>query len=193
MSEFRRILRTPILDWSDIKVLAPRLSTQPPAVVDQVGCWSTRPQGQGDPVHATHLMDHLGLDVTYTRVPSRAFRPAYENDPHVALFPLAELIYPVHPNDNPDDNSIMEESRLGAKIRPDTHMACLDNLYYATVGTQSWEWNTPWSPVWRTVGRHLRFTDSVMMLTKGYIQRAFRTPIEDVPPVNKDTSSLALH
>lgn len=69
MSEFRRILRTPVLEWSEIKALAPRLSKERPANVEQLGCWSTRPEHEKVPVRAENLMNQLGLDVSYTRVP----------------------------------------------------------------------------------------------------------------------------
>ncbi|KAF9462436.1 hypothetical protein BDZ94DRAFT_1194593 [Collybia nuda] len=184
MSEFRRTLRTPILEWSEIKALAPRLSTQRPAVVEQLGCWSTRSRNQQNPTRPENLMNHLGLDVSYTRVPHwTRYNQGDLSDPHVALLPLAELIFPVDPNDKPGSDPIMAASPLGAKLGPDTRMACLDNLYFATVGTKSFEWEKPWSPVWRKIGRHLQFSDRVLRLTKGYLRRAFSVSSTDqLPP-----------
>lgn len=186
MSEFRQTQRTPVLEWSDIKAVAPRLSAESPAVVEQLGCWSTRSADQKDPTRAHNLMHQLGLDVSYTRVPTwTRYNPHEHGDPHISFFPLSELIYPVDSADKPEDNTIMASSPLGAELIPDTRMACLDNLYYAAAGSKSFEWERPWSPVWRAVGRHLKFSDHALSLTNGYLQRAFNLPSDYIPPVTE--------
>jgi hypothetical protein len=131
------------------------------------------------------VLRHLGLDVSYTRVPDRVrYEPAVKADPHVSFFPLVEMIYPVNPAYNPGDNSIMAASPLGARLGPDVHMSCFDILYFVTAGTQPFEWKTPWSPAWRFIGQHLKFTDSLTQLATAYVERAFGVTRDELPPVS---------
>lgn len=156
-----------------------------PAVVEELGCWSSRSPNEEHPIRATQLLRHLGLDVSYTRVPSHVrYAPQLDTNPHVSFFPLAETIFPVNPTDHPSDNSIMEASPLGARLGPDAHIACFDCLYFATAGTQEFEWKTPWSPVWRFIGRHLQFSESLMELSKAYVRRALKVTTDELPPVS---------
>jgi hypothetical protein len=131
------------------------------------------------------MLDHLGLDVSYTRVPDRyRHQPHLEFDAHVSFFPLVEMIFPGHPAENPGDKDVMAPSPLGAILGPDVHMACFDTFYFVTAGKEAYEWKTPWSPAWRFVGKHLRFTDSVLELGKGYVRRALKVTTDELPPVS---------
>ena len=187
LTELRRTLRHPVLEWSEVKRVAPRRSTRPPAVEEELGCWSTRSQNEKSPIRAEHLLHHLGLDVSYTRVPNRVrHEPSLAVDAHVSLYPVMEMIYPIDPTENPGDRFIMAASPLGARLGPDTHMACFDFLYFATTGSEKYEWPKPWSPVWRFIGRHLKFTDALTKLSTAYVRRAFNVTIdEELPPVSK--------
>lgn len=184
LEELRQILRQPILEWSEVKALAPRLSLVTPSSVEQIGCWSTRSEDQKVPIRARSLLDHLGLDISYTRVPRHTRHdPTIGADVHVAFSPLAELIYPVQPRYKPGDYPIMYSSPLGADITPDTHMACFDVMYYASAGTEGFEWEYSWSPAWRNVGRHLKFTHNMTELAKGYLRNALGVVADELPPV----------
>lgn len=131
------------------------------------------------------MLDHLGLDVSYTRVPGRyRHQPHLEVDAHVSFFPLAEMVFPEHPAENPGDKDVMGASPLGAILGPDVHMSCFDTLYYVAAGKVEYEWKTPWCPAWRFVGKHIRFTDSVMELAVGYIRRALKVTTDELPPVS---------
>ncbi|KAF8070450.1 hypothetical protein FPV67DRAFT_1413259 [Lyophyllum atratum] len=182
LTELRRSLRKPVLEWSDVKTLSPRLSLDAPSSVEQIGCWSTRPSDQKDPIRAQNLLHHLGLDVSYTRLaPHIHSEPALAMNGHVALLPLAEKIYPPHPISNSEDLVIMAPSPDGATLAPDHHMACFDLMYFASV-TQPYEWKAPWSPAWRFVGRHLKFTQSITDLTKQYVRKALQVTTDELPP-----------
>ncbi|GLB37406.1 putative GDP-fucose protein O-fucosyltransferase [Lyophyllum shimeji] len=183
LTELRRSLRKPILEWSEVKALAPRLSIGAPSSVEGLGCWSTRPPDQKDPIRAPNLLHHLGLDVSYTRLPPHVrHEPALAANAHVALLPLAEKIFPWNPVSNPEDQTLMAPSPLGATLAPDHHMACFDLMYFASAGTQPYEWKTSWSPAWRFVGHHLKFTHPVTELAKQYVRKALRVTAGEIPP-----------
>jgi hypothetical protein len=87
----------------------------------------------------------------------------------------------------------MHKSRLGRELKPEEQLACFDFLYYVTSGTKAFEFESKWSPAWFTVGRHLRFTESLKELSKGYLRRAFNLPNgQEVPPVSP-SSFLVSH
>ncbi|KAF8236024.1 hypothetical protein L208DRAFT_1391449 [Tricholoma matsutake] len=183
LTELRRSLRLPILEWSELKAVSSRLSTNRPAVVEELGCWSTRAQNEQEPIRAEQVLRHLGLDVSYTRVPDRVrHHPDQEVDAHVSFFPLVEMIFPGNPSHYPGDKFIMATSPLGARLGPDVHMACFDTLYFVTAGTEPYEWKTPWSPAWRFVGRHLKFTDPVKQLATAHVRRALKVTTDELPP-----------
>jgi hypothetical protein len=132
------------------------------------------------------VLRHLGLDVSYTRVPDRVrHHPDQDVDAHVSFFPTLEIIYPGDPFHYPGDQFIMAASPLGARLGPDLQMSCFDTLYFVTAGTEPYEWKTPWSPAWRFIGRYLRFTDSVTQLATAYARRTLRvTTNDELPPVS---------
>ncbi|KAG6911162.1 hypothetical protein DXG01_003902 [Tephrocybe rancida] len=162
LNELRNRIRKPVLEWSDVKSLPPRLSLDAPSSVEQIGCWSTRPPEQKEPILAQNLLHHLGLDISYTRLPPHTRQdPVLAAHGHISLIPLAEKIYPLSPLSNAEDKTLMAQSPNGAKLSPGNHLACFDFMYYASVGTTPYEWKSPWSPAWRNIGQHLKFTDSV--------------------------------
>ncbi|KAG6831771.1 hypothetical protein H0H92_007923 [Tricholoma furcatifolium] len=179
----RESLRKPVLEWSDVKSLPPRLSLEAPSYIEQIGCWSTRPPNQKEPILAHNLLHHLGLDVSYTRLPEHVRQdPSLAAHGHIGLMPVAEKIYPLNPLTHNGDQILMAPSPNGAKLSPGNHLACFDFLYFASAGTQPYEWNTPWSPAWRLIGTHIRFTDTVLELTKKYVRRALRVTARELPP-----------
>jgi len=183
LTELRNSLRKPVLEWSQVKSLPPRLSLETPSSTEQIGCWSIRPAKQKDPILAQNLLSHLGLDVSYTRVPAYIRDdPILAANAHVALLPLAEKIYPLDPRAHVEDTILMAASPSGSKLSPNHHMSCFDFLYYASVGTQPYEWKSSWSPAWRFVGRHLPFTTSVFHLAEEYIRRALQVTTDELPP-----------
>ena len=123
--------------------------------------------------------------MSYTRVPGRVrHQPHLDVDAHVSFFPLLEIVSPVDPTDSPGDGSIMAASPLGVRLVPDVHMSCFDFLYFVSAGTQEYEWKNRWAPAWRFIGRHLKFTDSLMQLGTAYVRRALMVTSDDLPPVS---------
>ncbi|KAG6869099.1 hypothetical protein C0993_001664 [Termitomyces sp. T159_Od127] len=183
LDSLRRNLRKPVLQWSDVKSLSPSLSLDAPLSIEQIGCWSTRPAHQKEPILAHNLMHHLGLDVSYTRLPEHISQyPLLAAQSHISLIALAEKIYPFRPLTHPGDEILMVPSPNGAKLSPSNHLSCFDFMYYASVGTQPFEWSSSWSPAWRSIGRHLRFTEPTVELVKGYVRRALQVTAYELPP-----------
>jgi len=166
LEHLRHVLRTPILEWRDVKILSDHNSPE----IDHLGCWSTRNENARDPNRAENLVHHLGLDVSYTRVP-RVTRKLDEN--HVVFSQLAATIYPVHPLVSPLSLPRFATSPLGHSSSPDEKLSCFDFLYYVTSGVDLYEWRFSWSPAWQTIARHLKFTQPMLDLSQEYLRRAF--------------------
>lgn len=175
----RKVLRIPILEWSDVK--DPSSPSNDP---ESLGCWSTRPANQPEPIWAFHIVRYLGLDVSYTRVPRHTRRkPEEEYTDDVVFFPLAALTFPVNPSHKSTDYPLMVPSPLGTKLSPDTHLTCFDLLYSVTSSREDSEWRHSWSPAWRFVGTHLKFTEPLLELSKAYVRRALQVTRDELPLV----------
>jgi hypothetical protein len=111
---------------------------------------------------------------------------------HSDLWELARLAYPegrkraldssphVFPfRDHPDE-----------KKEPDEQFLCFDYLYYTAV-REPREWEYDYSPVWRFVGKHLRFREDLIKIADGYIRRSMGISEGDAtPPVRLYIASL---
>lgn len=76
-------------------------------------------------------------------------------------------------------------SPSGSTLPPDEHLACFDFLYFMGAAKEDYEWSRAWSPAWREVGTHLRFTEGVVRLGRGYVARALGVEgDEEIPPVS---------
>ncbi|KAF8973015.1 hypothetical protein BDZ97DRAFT_1752066 [Flammula alnicola] len=186
LDSLRNQMRTPILEWRDVKEL-PSGSSEPYSTseVEDLGCWTTRPESEGEPIRAENVVHHLGVDVSYTRVPVRTrLQPWDREELHVVLPQLAAVTYPRNPIVNAEDLNTLAPSPRGHFLRPDQHLTCFDTLYYATSGTKPFEWQFTWSPAWRTIGRYLTFTYGMKELGRDYLLRMFQTEglSEEVPP-----------
>ncbi|KAF9556712.1 hypothetical protein CPC08DRAFT_694164 [Agrocybe pediades] len=181
----RNELRSEILEWRDAKILPnPQSDDQfSTSEIEHVGCWTTVPESSKGAKWSDNVVRHLGLDASYTRVPTFT-RPSPQdpNEYHVILPQLAALIYPRGPIARPESFELLEASRMGKRLKPDSYLSCFDSLYYSTSGARHFEWNFSWSPVWRTVGRHLQFTERMKTLGQSYLSRIFGVPAAKVPP-----------
>lgn len=110
-------------------------------------------------------------DIDYTPVPDKVQLESEPEGDHRSLFELGSLIDPeqraqalqyaasaVSPDDSP--------------IPPDDHLACFDILYY-TAAHKSFEFQETYSPVWRFVGRHMKFTQKIEDLARLEVRKAF--------------------
>jgi len=183
LEHLRHVLRSPILEWRDVK----NLSYHNPysSEIEHLGCWSTRDENSKGPVKAENVVHHLGLDVAYTRVPRLTrLKPQNSGENHVVFSKLAATIYPVRPIISPKSLPRFARSPLGLSLSPDDKLACFDFLYYGTSGVDVYEWRFSWSPAWQSIGRHLKFTQPMLDLAQEYLRRAFLVHESDneLPP-----------
>lgn len=159
---------------------------------EPLGCWSTRAPMEPEPIRAENVIHHIGVDPAYTRVP---FYTRLTDDPgelHVVFPRLAALIYRSStfssalrsmispswehwgdPEKEPDRFEHMAPAVSGHHRRPESHLTCFDALYYMTSGAEVFEWRLGFSPVWRNVGRWLRFNARTHELVKEYLADLF--------------------
>jgi len=187
-------MRRPLLEWKNVKALPSNTSIArvPPEQREHLGCWSGRQANDPNPSRVASVVDHLQLDIAYTRVPTEARRDNKERSEEFIEFDrLAPYILPRYPyRPNPKGFPLLQKSPLGSELPPDEKMSCFDHLYYATSSWQVFEWRYSWSPAWGRVATHLRFTDELVDLTRGYLARSFNTTKDLVPPVRSNFSRL---
>jgi len=68
------VLRTPLVEWYEVKALPDPTSIQSPADAEceQLGCWSTRHENEPKPGRVESIANNLRLDVAYTRMAGEA-------------------------------------------------------------------------------------------------------------------------
>ena len=195
LDALRQYLRTPILEWRDVKNLTPAVGGDPYSTneVEALGCWSTRREVETEPIHADNIVRHLGVDASYTRVPTPVrYQPGNQFDEHVVLPRLAAFVYPRDPIIDTDQLQDMTVSPRGHHRRPDKQLTCLDSMYYTTSGSDVYEWRFSWSPVWRNIGRNLPFTTRMQQIGTQYLLNMFRdeTSVHDIPHVSSHTDDI---
>ncbi|KAG7446668.1 uncharacterized protein BT62DRAFT_932112 [Guyanagaster necrorhizus] len=181
LTHLRDVLQFPVIEWSDIKTPLKKLG-DPSASWEGLGCWSVRSRDVDDASPDYNFARALALDASYTRVPDQMYRSSDFDEGHTNFWNLASLIYPVQPAFGDQTFPLLKVSPKGEKRPPDRHLACFDTLYYVGTGADSFEWTRPWSPAWRTVGKHLRFTDHMQKLGKEYAARVFDVAPNQLPP-----------
>ena len=180
----RKELGQPILEWSDVKhnPSPTSIDSPPDSEREALGCWSTRPEYDPDPLRANPVLNNLQLDVSFTRVPkSTRHTPDNPRDDFVIFSKLVPYIFSHSPVRGRFE--FMSPSPLGHSLPPDDHLSCFDHLYFTTSSDRLFEWEAPWSPAWNLVGKHVRFTDELVEITKGYLSRVFNSEGE-IPPVS---------
>lgn len=194
LARLQEHLRTPVLEWKDVKLPQPNGSVE----LEDLGCWTTSEENQSGARRSIRIEGHLGLDVSYLKVPleTRMLSPTPDSEVHVTFPYLAALIYPQEPN-LPAEGSkaaVICTSPKGHNHSTDTQLACFDELYYATSGVKPFEWQYTWAPAWRFIGRNLYFTRAIQELARAYILRSFglaRGPDTILPTVR--TSQRTQH
>ncbi|KAF8972907.1 hypothetical protein BDZ97DRAFT_1691519 [Flammula alnicola] len=183
----RKKLQTPVLEWRDVKQIPSRSSTGPYSTreVEAIGCWTTAQESQKTVMQPETIVRHLGMDVSYTKIPLFTRFPSSDRDEIHVVFPqVAAAIYPEDPLVEPDKLKNLQKSPKGHQRTPDAHLSCFDSLYFATSGAQAWEWQKSWSPAWKKIGRNLPYTQTLKQLGRDYISRAFQFSgsLDDLPP-----------
>ncbi|KAF8160717.1 hypothetical protein B0H34DRAFT_349230 [Crassisporium funariophilum] len=178
LTRLRQAIRQPVLEWLDVKDLPSARSISKPAdsELEQLGCWSTRHGNDPKPARVASVMNNLQFDVSYTRAPTAArLNPSDGQDDFLVFSKLVPYIFPHNPLPPPDGSyPLMQPSPLGHRLPPNERLSCFDHLYFTTAGAETYEWRFSWSPVWRFVGTHLHFTDSLVETASGYLSRAFQ-------------------
>jgi hypothetical protein len=181
----RKDLRRPILEWSDVKYISSPTSIEDPpnSEREELGCWSTRPEADPQPLRVNPLLNNLRLDVSYTRVPtSTRHSPNNARDDFIVFSKLVPYIFPHNPLRGHFD--FMSPSPLGHRLPPDEQLSCFDHLYFLTSSDRLFEWEASWSPAWNLIGTHIRFNDELVEIAKGYLSRAFNSNAGEIPPVS---------
>ncbi|KAJ3513915.1 hypothetical protein NLJ89_g2685 [Agrocybe chaxingu] len=184
LTQAKKTLNRPLLEWHELKQEGPPTSVLEPAQHDgeALGCWSTRHETDPNPLRVRSVVTHLKLDIAYTRIPLNARHSPDNKDHDFLVFnQLVPYIYPKNPWQKPSSFPLMQASPLGKKLPPDEQLACFDFLYYVTSSREEYEWRFSWSPAWRMVATHLRFTGELMSMAEGYLRRAFQVP-DRIPP-----------
>ena len=186
ISLLRKDLSRPILEWSDVKYnpTPTSIESPPDSEREPLGCWSTKPEYDPQPMRANPTLNNLKLDVSYTRVPkSTRHTPDNNRDDFVIFGKLVPYIF----SHNPliERFEFMSPGPTGHRLPPDEHLSCFDHLYYTTSSEKTFEWEAPWSPAWNFVGKHVHFTNDLVDTAKGYLSRAFNlSDGEILPPVS---------
>ncbi|KAG8874341.1 hypothetical protein FRB97_005966 [Tulasnella sp. 331] len=177
---FREQTSVALLEWREVKKMG---NASQPAMMDILGCWTLHATAHGrtDPPHGVDMFDYLALDASYTPVPDRT-----RLEDHKSFHGIATLGYPdghaqgleLGPQAH-DKPSPFPSSRFGKVIPPDHHLMCMDTVYYVS-GTVPYEWFQDYSPAWKFVGRHLKFSDRVLRVTEAALRRLWNLR-EDEP------------
>ncbi|KAF9527346.1 hypothetical protein CPB83DRAFT_836712 [Crepidotus variabilis] len=201
-------LRVAVLEWRDVKILPettgadsyPYVPKSPEWPSEPIGCWSTRAAHEHSPHFAEQIVRHIGVDASYTRVPfsTRYQQSGNPYEEHINFPHLAALIYrspvfssteksDIAPSWNPFPDPEREHHRYeelsvspdGHHRGPDSHLTCFDVTYWMSSGAELYEWRFGFSPVWRTVGRWLKFSKKMHEMTKEYLDVLFGRASED--------------
>ena len=135
-------------------------------------------------MRAVQLLNNLKLDVSFTRVPKSTRHSP--NDPHEDFVIFSKLVPYIFPQSPIRESfQFMSAAPTGHKLPPDEHLSCFDHLYFTTSSDRKFEWEASWSPAWNLVGKHVRFNDDLVEITKGYLSRAFNLSEGEItPPVS---------
>ena len=146
-------------------------------------------------------------DVSFTQPPSwiKAL-PGNEHDKTSRFWDLARLSFPDARREWLNSGQDIQQTpspTLGVIEDPDQQMLCMDYLYYAgavmvrsscpipsvhlLIPLQQGEYEYDFSPAWRYVVTHMRWTDRVEAIGELYLRNAFGLdPDQSIPPVSRN-------
>ncbi|KAJ7446407.1 hypothetical protein B0H11DRAFT_2248850 [Mycena galericulata] len=170
LPRLRAAIGKPVLEWGDVKA-------SNSTALDELGCWNVWESSQyhDKAPRKSFAPWKLGLDVSYTKTPDWVkMMPEFEHDRYSSFWSLASLAFPstraanlVPPLPSPKRN---------ATLSPDEHLLCFDFLYYVAAhhvaAHQVDEIGEDYSPAWRYVGQHMRWTPRLEQMGDAYIRRA---------------------
>ncbi|KAJ7665222.1 hypothetical protein DFH06DRAFT_1323617 [Mycena polygramma] len=171
----RRLMGKPILEWSEVK------QTDSP-ILEDIGCWNVWESIQyNDPgPRFSYVPQMLNLDISYTKTPGWIKRiPNFIHDKTSTFWSLASLAFP-------EGHSAslvppLPSAQHRQSLPPDEHLLCFDLLYY--MGTQDNEIARDYSPAWRYVGQHMRWTAALEQLGHQYVRHTLQLHADEpIPP-----------
>ncbi|KAJ7741894.1 hypothetical protein B0H16DRAFT_1728412 [Mycena metata] len=176
----RKELRTPILQWRQVKDLTSE-------AVEDVGCWDVQHKTwEADSSYLEPPTD-LNLDISYTPVPTWVHASLHaqmeRTERSMLLWPLASLIAF---NRRATGLKVLPKpalSPLHQTLRaPDDQLFCTNSLVF-DVGLQLLESAQDLSPAWQAVGRHMHWTPAIEAIGADYTRRTLGIePTEHIPP-----------
>ncbi|KAL6305618.1 hypothetical protein BKA93DRAFT_730716 [Sparassis latifolia] len=179
-------LQLPVLEWHQIKDWSLSHALGQP---DSLGCWNVWEVANvwSDSPRGSYTPTLLNLaDISYTRAPSWVkLIPGYEHDSHSPFWALARLAFPQTRTAtlaDPEEHPTRPSERWGAVLPPDEQLLCFDYLYYAC-GMMPSEFDWDYSPSWRFVLKHFKWTENLQTLSREYLRRTLNvTEGELIPP-----------
>ncbi|KAJ7103060.1 hypothetical protein B0H15DRAFT_767901, partial [Mycena belliarum] len=174
MPRLRRALGKPVLEWREVK------QTDSP-VMEDIGCWNVWETVSTDGAPRQSPVDHmLNLDISYTQTPKWIkMIPNYEHDQHSTFWGLATLGFPAARSANLVPPRPSPQHRHS--LPPDDHLLCYDFLYYVAA-QEPFEIGLDYSPAWRYVGQHMRWTTALEQIADAYIRKTFGVMAHDPTP-----------
>ncbi|KIK40127.1 hypothetical protein CY34DRAFT_87868, partial [Suillus luteus UH-Slu-Lm8-n1] len=124
-------------------------------------------------------------DISWTRTPAwvELISP-FKQDNHASFWSLASLGFPearsssleLSPTNHPSPHHQLS-------LPPDDHVLCFDFLYYVSAHhTWEWEWELDYSPAWRFVGQHMRWTARMERIADMHARRAMGVMVDGPTP-----------
>ncbi|KAJ7037600.1 hypothetical protein C8F04DRAFT_1393523 [Mycena alexandri] len=176
----RKQLKTPILEWSQVKDITSE-------TVEDLGCWDVQHKTwEADRFYLEPPTD-LNLDVSYTPVPTWVHASLHSQtdrtERSMLLWPLASLIAF---NKRATSLKVLPKpalSPLHQTLRaPDDQLFCTNSLVF-NFGLQLLESAQDLSPAWQAVGRHMHWTPAIEAIGANYTRQTLGIePGEHIPP-----------
>ncbi|KAJ7053007.1 hypothetical protein C8F01DRAFT_1261182 [Mycena amicta] len=158
LERLRSQLRTPILEWKDVKdVQSDKL--------EELGCWDIHHKKWDSEVEEVYLQTpiNVNVDVSYTPMPEwvRSGMNMLNDDLSMLLWPLASLVsFTKRANTLRRLPDPLRSPLNDIALPPDDHLFCTNSLYF-DLGTEALQGRADLSPAWQSVGRHMRWTKKI--------------------------------
>ncbi|KAJ7035805.1 hypothetical protein C8F04DRAFT_1221063 [Mycena alexandri] len=171
-------LRTPILEWRDVKDVASD-------IFEDLGCWDIQHKTWKADSNFLEPPADLHLDISYTPAPMWVFTalrtPTERNDRSMLLWPLASLIAF---NKRATSLEVLPKPVLSPIHQtvhpPDDHLFCTNKLYF---GLHLLESAQDLSPAWQDVGRHMHWTPALEEIAVKHTRQTLGLePEAEIPP-----------